>query len=94
VLDLHFPRHQQNQQLQEHRRLLLHHFVDCRATAPAKGGMHLPDGVGVEGVTRALGIPTEVSSGSYPSPANQTLAGTVRGANSLRDDVAKLNKLA
>jgi hypothetical protein len=28
---------------------------------PAKGGVHLPDGVGVEGVTRAVGIPAKVS---------------------------------
>ena len=38
VLHLHLPRHQQNQQLQEHRRLLLHHFVDGRATASRKAG--------------------------------------------------------
>src|SRR5262245_16925155 len=61
MLDSHVPRDQKNEQFQKDSRLLLHHFVDCRATAPAKGGVHLPDGVRVEGVTRALGIPAKVS---------------------------------
>src|SRR6516225_11324722 len=61
MLDSHVPRDQKHEQLQEDSRLLLHHFVDCRATAPAKGGVHLPDGVRVEGVTRALGISGNVS---------------------------------
>jgi hypothetical protein len=38
-----------------------HHLVDCLATALPEGGVHFPDGVGVEGVTRALGIPAKVS---------------------------------
>src|SRR5215471_6631182 len=61
MLDSHVLRDQKHEQFQEDSRLLLHHFVDCRATAPAKGGVHLPDGVRVEGVTRALGIPAKVS---------------------------------
>src|SRR5262249_1237697 len=60
MLDSHVPRDQKHEQFQEDSRLLLHHFVDCRATAPAKGGVHLPDGVRVEGVTRALGISAKV----------------------------------
>jgi len=45
MLDSHVPRDQKHEQFQEDSRLLLHHFVDCRAPAPAKGGVHLPDGV-------------------------------------------------
>jgi hypothetical protein len=48
--------------LQEHRRLLLHHLVDRGSTATLKGEVHLTYGVGVEGVTRALGIPAKVST--------------------------------
>jgi hypothetical protein len=61
VLDPHFPRNQQNQELKEHRRLLLHHLVDRGSTATAKGGVHLADRVSVEGVTRAVDAAATVS---------------------------------
>jgi hypothetical protein len=38
-----------------------HYLVDWLATALPEGGVHFPDGVGVEGMTRAVGIPAEVS---------------------------------
>jgi hypothetical protein len=45
VLDLHLARHQQNQQLKEHRRLIAHHLLYRLAAAATEGGVHLPDGV-------------------------------------------------
>jgi hypothetical protein len=57
MLDFHLARHEQHQQLQEHRRLLLHHLVDRGSTATTKGEVHLADRVGVQRMTRALGIP-------------------------------------
>ena len=65
MLDLHFPRDQKHEQFQEDGWLLLHHFVDCRATAPAKGGVHLPDGVGVEGMTRAVDVAAKISTRTW-----------------------------
>jgi hypothetical protein len=41
VLDAHFPRHQQDQQLEKHRWLLLHHLVDCLAPSFPESPMHL-----------------------------------------------------
>ena len=61
MLDPHFPLDQKNKQFQEDSRLLLHHLVDCLATAQAKGGVHFPDGVGVEGMTRAVDVAASVS---------------------------------
>src|SRR5262245_26738848 len=61
MLDSHVPRDQKHEQFQEDSRLLLHHFVDRLAAAATEGKMHLADGVGVESVTRALGIPAKVS---------------------------------
>ena len=43
---------------------VLHHLVDCLATAPAKGGVHFPDGVGVEGMTRAVDVAAKISKRS------------------------------
>ena len=65
MLNSHFPRDQKHEQFQEDGRLLLHHFVDCRATAPAKGGVHLPDGVGVEGMTRAVDVAAKISTRTW-----------------------------
>src|SRR5262245_2423131 len=48
MLESHVTRDQKQEQFEEDNRLLLHHFVDCLATAPSKGGVHLPDGVRVE----------------------------------------------
>src|SRR6516225_9915166 len=63
VVQRHLPRHQENQQLNEPGGLRSQHLVDCIATALPEGSVHFPDGVGVEGVTRALRIPAQVSRG-------------------------------
>jgi hypothetical protein len=47
---------------------------DCRSTSLTKGSMHLTYGVDVEGVTRALGIPAEVSRIPLAPPAVYSLA--------------------
>jgi hypothetical protein len=62
MLDFQLARHEQHQQLQEHRRLLLHHLVDRGSTATTKGEVHLADRVGVEGVTRTMNVSGTVST--------------------------------
>jgi hypothetical protein len=54
--------------LKEHGGLLLHHLVDRGSTATLKGEVHLADGVGIQGVTRAVDIANSPSSppGSMP----------------------------
>ena len=60
MLNFHLARHEQHQQLQEHRRLLLHHLVDRGSTATLKSEVHLADGVGVQRMTRTMDVAATV----------------------------------
>jgi hypothetical protein len=60
MLNFHLARHEQHQQLQEHRRLLLHHLVDRGSTATLKSEVHLADGVGVQHMTRTMDVAATV----------------------------------
>src|SRR5262249_60483450 len=61
MLDFHFPRHQQDKQFQKYRRLVPHHRLYRLAAAATEGKMHLADGVGVQRMTRTLGVSGSVS---------------------------------
>src|SRR5262249_37338000 len=61
VLDHHFPRDQQDQKLEEDRRLLSHHLVDCSCTTFAENFVYLADGVVIE-----------LASGAIPANATST----------------------
>src|SRR5262249_28722285 len=60
-LQLHLPRHQQDKQFQKYRRLVPHHLLYRLAAAATEGKMHLADGVGVQRMTRTLGVSAKVS---------------------------------
>ena len=56
MLDLVFAGHQQDKQFQKYRRLVPHHLLYRLATALPEGGVHFPDGVGVQRMTRAMDV--------------------------------------
>jgi len=70
MLDPHFPRDQKHEQFQEDRGLVLHHLVNRLATALQEGGVHFPDGVGVQGVTRAVDV-----AANSPIPSSVGMGG-------------------
>src|SRR5262245_34139637 len=61
VLDFHFPGHQRDKQFQKYRRVVPHHLLYRLAAAATEGGVHLADGVGVQRMTRTLGVSAKVS---------------------------------
>jgi hypothetical protein len=56
MLQLHLPRHQQDKQFQKYRRLVPHHLLYRLAAVATEGGVHFPDGVGVQRMTRAMDV--------------------------------------
>src|SRR5262245_7101097 len=61
MFDFVFARHEQDKQFQKYRRLVPHHLLYRLAAAATEGKMHLADGVGVERMTRTLGVSAKVS---------------------------------
>src|SRR5262249_22379988 len=77
VLEFHFPRHQQDKQFQKYRRLVPHHLLYRLAAAATEGGVHFPDGVGVQRMTRAMDVAAKVST-ARPSGVSLPKAKCVR----------------
>src|SRR5215831_2164619 len=61
MLDLVFAGHQQDKQFQKYRRLVPHHPLYRLAAAATEGGVHFPDGVGVQRMTRTMDVAAKVS---------------------------------
>src|SRR5262245_1741442 len=61
VLAFHCPGHQRDKQFQKYRRVVPHHLLYRLAAAATESGVHLADGVGVQRMTRTLGVSAKVS---------------------------------
>src|SRR5262249_39185017 len=88
VLELMFSGHQQDKQFQKYRRLVPHHLLYRLAAAATEGGVHFPDGVGVQRMTRASARPDRGSGtwsedplrvGEESSPRDPSAAAGVDG---------------